>query len=97
MLKDGFKAVVDKMFEDCVNLKNVTLSNGLQSIGNNAFDGCIGLTAIEIPDSVKSVGQSAFSECTALSRAVNGGGVTDSGVTFFISALRLKAWYLTKA
>ena len=57
---------LDKSFENCIRLKNVTCSEGLSSIGNSAFKNCVSLAAIELPESVERIGSSAFSGCISL-------------------------------
>ena len=60
------KHVLDKVFENCSRLKNVTCSEGLSSIGERAFKNCVSLAAIELPESVERIDSSAFSGCISL-------------------------------
>ena len=48
------------MFQNCVNLKKVTLPTGLTNIAGNAFKSCRALDEIEIPASVTTIGSNAF-------------------------------------
>ena len=64
-------------FDECSNLRTVTLSPGLTTIAQHAFRRT-GLTSISLPDTVTNIGNDAFYECTALETVVlpNGGGIT---------------------
>lgn len=53
-------------FENCTNLKYVSIGNSVTTIGGGAFYGCINLEEINIPDSVVNIEEGAFSNCSAL-------------------------------
>lgn len=61
-------------FENCTNIKSITLPDTITYIYEKAFAGCTSLTSINIPDSVKYIGgdenrynvAGAFEGCTAL-------------------------------
>lgn len=55
-----------KAFENCTNLKSVTIGQNVRTIGSNAFYGCTGLTSITIPSNVKQVNSRAFEGCSGL-------------------------------
>ena len=55
------------VFRDCVNLKDVHLSEGVQTIGNRAFCKDSALTMISLPATVDSLGGYAFGVCPKLS------------------------------
>ena len=50
-------------FDDCRNLKSVTIPNSVTIIGNSAFADCTRLTSVNIPNSVTSSGGWAFHYC----------------------------------
>ena len=50
-------------FDDCRNLKSVTIPNSVTIIGNSAFADCTRLTSVNIPNSVTSIGGWAFHYC----------------------------------
>ena len=60
------KAIEDKAFRDCVNLKNITVPNTVITIGDSAFSGCKELENINIPDGVTTIGFQAFAQCYKL-------------------------------
>lgn len=54
-------AIGKNAFQNCYDLKTVTLSDGLKSIGENAFWGCQRLKSLVVPEGVESIGNNAFS------------------------------------
>jgi len=54
------------VFQNCENLRNVTLNDGLELIGSRTFNGCKALSAIEIPSTVTEISPNAFNGCAAL-------------------------------
>lgn len=58
--------IPDYAFENCSNLKEITILEGVKSIGKEAFLKCKGLTSISIPSSVTRIGQQAFALCQKL-------------------------------
>ncbi len=64
---DGYPVVnFDSAFEDCTNIKEVTVSDGITSIDGRAFSGCTSLESVNIPDSVTNIGAFAFYDCSNL-------------------------------
>ena len=57
--------IADYTFNNCTNIKSVTLPESILSIGESAFQNS-GLKEIVIPESVKSIGIAAFKECPDL-------------------------------
>ena len=55
-------------FENCKNIKHVTLPEGLNSIGERTFYFASSLESVNIPSTVTSVGDYAFAYCNALVR-----------------------------
>ena len=81
--------IANKAFNECKNLKKVTIPDSVTSIGNSAFYGCTSLTSITIPDSVTSIGGVAFSGCSSLTSVTIGKGVTSIGNFAFNSCSSL--------
>jgi len=50
------------IFEDCTNLRTVTIPEGVTVIGGGMFSGCTALASVTIPKSVASIGPYAFQE-----------------------------------
>lgn len=63
-------------FEDCGNLKHVSLGTNITRIEDNAFSSNHSLETIVIPDNIKSLGTSAFSYCSSLQDVSIGRGIT---------------------
>ena len=55
------------IFQNCVSLKNVTLSDNIQYIGNHAFSGCAELESIILPAALKAINTHTFYRCAKLS------------------------------
>lgn len=53
-------------FQDCIQLREVTLPTMLETIEDGAFAGCTALEVIEIPNSVAEIGEAVFEPSTAL-------------------------------
>ena len=78
---DTVRSISDYAFEDCTNLKRITLSEGLETVGGYLFKG----TAIEeivMPKSVinypRALG-SVFAGCSTLKRITLGGRLENAG------------------
>ena len=71
-------------FENCVNLKAVTMGSALKTIGIETFRNT-GLTEVSIPDNVTFVDKGAFRDCASLRKAEIGNGVITVGDSCFES------------
>ena len=98
----GVIKIADGAFEDCRNLKIVTIPDGVTSIGNHAFENCyfatyenykivseIGLEEVTIPDSVTGIGDRAFLNCSKLTGITIPDGVMKIGESTFYNCWRL--------
>ena len=47
-------------FQDCINLKEITLNEGLQSIPSHTFENCTSLESIHLPSNIENIGENAF-------------------------------------
>ena len=70
-------------FDNCKNLKSVTIQNGVTSIGYAAFGFCENLTSVTIPNSVISIDTFAFEWCTSLTNVKLQSGITSIGYGAF--------------
>lgn len=63
---DGyFKDTSGNIFQNCVSLSQVTLSEGLKGLPYQMFNGCIALKNITLPESIVYL-NSSFTNCSAL-------------------------------
>ena len=62
-IPDSVVIINEYAFEDCGNIKSVTLSQSLIYIGVFAFYNCSSLTSINIPKLVESIDETSFDEC----------------------------------
>lgn len=53
-------------FENCENLKSITIPNSVIEIGERAFKDCPNLISVNIPESVIKIGEEAFEGCRSL-------------------------------
>ena len=58
--------IPDLCFEECYNLKSLTLTEGITTIGAQAFHVCWSLESLAIPKSVTSIGYAGFGGCASL-------------------------------
>ena len=77
-------------FEDCADMRKLSIGDGVIAIGDNAFKNCRMLDAITLPDSVKSIGAGTFAKCGNLSDVNLGNGVSNIGAGAFAGDIDLK-------
>ena len=71
-------------FNDCKNLKKVTILGQLEYLGYDAFANCSSLEEIVLPESLKTIRDNAFYDCTSLKTIVLPDNVTSiSGFAFY--------------
>lgn len=62
----GLTSLEEYAFQDCSQLKHITLPESITSISEFAFSGCVSLESIELPKTVESIGYMAFNDCSKL-------------------------------
>lgn len=62
----GYTAIGENAFEDCVNLKEMTIPASVESIGAYAFAGADSLSRVTLPLTLQTLGAGAFSNCDSL-------------------------------
>lgn len=67
IIESPVSAIGKACFENCGNLRKVTLPDGIVQIRDDAFLNCPNLQVINIPESVRSIGSEAFMYCSQLS------------------------------
>ncbi len=77
------RAIKEKAFKNCGNIKNVILPDSIREIQNSAFSYCTSLESINIPVGITSIGDYAFEDCTALKSVVIPQSVTNIGYAAF--------------
>ena len=78
-------SIGDEAFQDCNNLRSVTIPNSVTSIGDDAFRYCSSLTSVTIGNSVTSIGSWAFYGCNSLTSVTLSDSVTSIGDNAFCS------------
>lgn len=76
VMPDSVVSIGQSAFEQCDQLRSITLSNRLEHIDTSAFMNCQSLLNITLPDSVTSIGGGAFSGCSGLTTLEIPDGVT---------------------
>jgi len=61
------KKIMDYAFEDCDNLRTVTMQDGLMVIQENAFNYCENLESVVIPSTTRQIMSYGFNHCSNLS------------------------------
>lgn len=87
--------IEDGAFKDCVNLRNVTISNKVKYIGENAFIGCTALRVVIMYEGVTYIGASAFEDCINLTAVNIPCGVTTIKPRTFYNCTKLPKINLT--
>ncbi len=65
-IHENTKTLAGGVFQDCVNLKTVTIPDSVSFIGTDAFEYCSELREVNLNDSLKVIGDYAFSACCGL-------------------------------
>ena len=63
--------IKEKAFQNCTDLKSVTIPNGVTNIGDKAFAGCTSLSTITLPKNAMSIGVGAFDNTAYYNRSGN--------------------------
>ena len=92
IIPDNVETIGINAFEDCSNLRIVTLGSGLREIGDYAFRGCV-FEEIIIPDNVETIGINAFEDCSNLRIVTLGSGLREIGDYAFSGCDRIKYVY----
>lgn len=88
-LTNNITSIGKGAFDQCRNLRSMTIPDTVTSIGNYAFYICDNLTSITIPDSVNSIGSHAFDGCKKLTSVTIGNGVKSIGDYAFVGCEKL--------
>lgn len=84
------ETIGDYAFQNCSQLKKVTIAKGVRRIGAGVFMDCSSLTDINIPEGVETVEASTFEECTKLESIVIPRSVTEIGDHAFMGCSGLR-------
>lgn len=58
-------ALGDRLFENCVSVREIVIPSGVTAVGWFAFSGCVSLQTVEIPQSVNVMSYGVFENCPA--------------------------------
>ena len=79
------------IFQECYNLKNVTLHEGLATLSPSTFYGC-GISEIQIPTTVTEIPDFCFSNCHNLEIIYLHNDITSIGAEVFFNCYALKSF-----
>ncbi|MGN0078781.1 MAG: leucine-rich repeat domain-containing protein, partial [Coriobacteriales bacterium] len=79
-----------RAFQDCEDLKSVTVEKGVESLPAYAFKGCTSLKSVTIKSGVTAIERSAFSGCTSLKSLTLPKGVESIGKYALYGASKVK-------
>jgi hypothetical protein len=80
---NGVTTIGDAAFQQCSNLRNVSIGSCVTNLGNYTFQICGNLTSVTIPNSVKSIGDFDFNYCSSLTNVTIGNRVSSIGKAAF--------------
>ncbi|MCL2063388.1 MAG: leucine-rich repeat protein [Candidatus Cloacimonetes bacterium] len=60
--------IAERAFENCPQLKNISLPDDLIEINNGVFNSCCSLDNIKLPEDLAVLGENALSDCISLKR-----------------------------
>ena len=89
IIPDSVSLLDTRVFEDCKDLRKVSLSNNMTVIPSSLFNNCAKLTEIYIPAGIKSIYDYAFLNCDKLADVYYGGDLvqwSEIGVNDFDNA-----------
>lgn len=90
-IENGIDLIDAYTFEDCKNLKSISIPDSVTKIGVGAFKGCENLKSIEIPNSVEEIGEEAFEYCESLVSIIIPNDVIEIKNAAFYSCSNLKS------
>ena len=90
VVKSGTRTISDGVFNDCDNLKSVTLNDGIMIVGEWTFANCDKLESVFLPDSVTTIEASAFRDSDKLESIVIPKNVTTINESAFYHCDNLK-------
>ena len=79
----GITSLGNRLFMNCVYLKEIILPSSVTSFGESLFYGCQMIQSIRIPSSVKTISKDLFNQCTGLKSVSIPIGVTEIGENAF--------------
>ena len=65
-MSESIEIIGNNAFENCENLKTVTIPNPVTNIGDSCFSYCTSLKEIYMSKSIEIIGNYAFEECENL-------------------------------
>ena len=71
VIANGVEEIGTKAFENCTNLKSVTIPASVKTIGIGAFYGCTALESLSVPSTVTTINRGAFQGCTNITLFVD--------------------------
>lgn len=83
---NGYKiiSVGNSVFQNCTELKNITIPEGITSLGEMIFSGCSNLENVTLPDSITHIGSYAFEGCSKIAEIdLSDSLTTINNMTFF--------------
>ncbi len=63
VLRDGTASLSDGAFQDCENLKSITMPDSVTYIGDFAFSNCENLSDVHLSDNITTIDWRAFDSC----------------------------------
>lgn len=89
-VEEGIKEIGEYAFENCYNMRYITLPDSLETIGFAAFWRCASLKNFKFPENIKSIGSSLFAYCESLESVTLSAAMTSIPYSTFKYCTSLK-------
>lgn len=83
VIPEDIKIIGNYAFDECGNLKSITITDSVTTIGMYAFKGCTGLNSVIIPSGVTTIEIGAFKDCKNITSIEIPSGVVSIGAGAF--------------
>lgn len=97
VVKDGTRIIADNAFENCSNLKTVSISDSVNQIGIYAFHNCGSLISVSLPNNLDGIPVSCFEGCSSLKSIMLPDGIWYISSDAFDNCSSLNTLYLPQS
>ena len=92
VVEDGITGLGNWLFNNCANMRSVSLPGGISWIGNEVFGGCYALEEVLLPEGLTSIGSYVFYHCRSIRSLTIPSTVAEIGTGVFLDCPKLSAF-----